>query len=84
MEIRFAYTEANVCLKIQKITSCKTKLQHKKTLNLWPFLWMGFNCLIVIEPLRGGDILFLLGTQLMALGRMKGGVDLGATQWFRI
>ena len=44
----------------------------------------GVHCLIVIEPLRGGDILFFLGTQLMALGRMKGGVDLGATQWFRI
>ena len=45
---------------------------------------MGFNCLIVIEPLRGDSFLFFLDTQLIALGRMKGGVDLGATQWFRI
>ena len=26
MEIRLVYTEANVCVKIQKIMSCKTKL----------------------------------------------------------
>ena len=41
-----------------------------------------------LEPLRGGSLLFTIqspgvpGTQLIDLGRMKGWVDLGATQWF--
>ena len=29
----------------------------KKTLY-GPFLWMGFNCLMAAEPLRGGSLLF--------------------------
>ena len=34
------------------------KLNIKKT--LWPFLLMGFNCLKVIEPLRGDSLLFTI------------------------
>ena len=42
-----------------------------------PFLWMGFNCLMTTEPLRGDSLLFIIqfpgipGTQLIDLGRMK-------------
>ena len=41
-----------------------------------------------LEPFRGGSLLFttkspeIPGTHFMDLGRMKGSVDLGATQWF--
>ena len=41
-----------------------------------------------LEPLRGGNVLFTTkflevpGTHFIDLGRMKGGVDLGATQRF--
>ena len=41
-----------------------------------------------LEPLRGGSLLFttkfpeIPGTHFIDLGRMKGWVDLGATQWF--
>ena len=41
-----------------------------------------------LEPLRGGSLLFITkfpespGTHFIDLGRMKGWVDLGATQWF--
>ena len=46
--------------------SIKIKLVHSFTIvilflkkNLYgPFLWMGFNCLKAIEPLRGGSLLF--------------------------
>ena len=30
-----------------------TKTDSKKTKTLWPFLWMGFNCLKGTESLRG-------------------------------
>ena len=49
---------------------------------------MGINCLKDIEPLRGGSLLFtsrfpgVPRTQLPNFRRMKGWVDLGATQWF--
>ena len=49
---------------------------------------MGFNCLKATEPLRRDSLLFttrspgLPGTQLVNLRRMKGRVDLGATQRF--
>ena len=42
-----------------------------------PFLWMGFNCLKAIEPLRGDGLLFLTTSQetpdthLIDVGRMK-------------
>ena len=61
--------------------------QSKKKLY-GPFLWMGFNCLKATEPLWGGSLLFttkfpeIPGTHLINLGRVKGWVDLGATQWF--
>ena len=41
-----------------------------------------------LEPLRGGSLLFttkfpeIPGTHFIYLGRMKGWVDLGATQWW--
>ena len=41
-----------------------------------------------LEPLQGGSLLFttkfpeISGTHFTNLGRMKGWVDLGATQWF--
>ena len=53
-----------------------------------PFLWVGFNCLKATEPLQGDSLLFttkfpeIPGTHLIDLGRIKGWVDLGATQWF--
>ena len=50
---------------------------------------MGFNCLMVAtELLRGRSLLFttkspgVAGTHLIELGRIKGWVYLGATQWF--
>ena len=49
---------------------------------------MGFNYLKATEPLRGDSFLFTIkfpdipGTHLIDLGRMKGRVDLGATEWF--
>ena len=53
-----------------------------------PFLWMGFNCLKATEPLLWCSLLFTTkftespGTHLMDLGRMKGWINLGTTQWF--
>ena len=41
-----------------------------------------------LEPIQGGSLLFtttfpeIPGTHFINLGRMKGWVDLGATQWF--
>ena len=49
-----------------------------------PFLWMGFNCLKAIEPLRGGSLLFPSKFPESQLRRMKGWVNLGVTQWFWI
>ena len=51
-------------------------------------LWMGFNCLMATEPLRGDSLLFTTqfpgvpGTHLINFRRMKGRVNLVATQWF--
>ena len=51
-----------------------------------PFYGWGSTALR-LEPLRGGNLLFtnkfpeILGTHSIDLGRMKGWVDLGATQW---
>ena len=41
MEIRLAYTETNVCVKIPKIMTSKIILQHKKNLTLLPFFMDG-------------------------------------------
>ena len=49
---------------------------------------MGFNCPKATEPLRGDSLLFsteslgALGTHLIDLRIMKGGVDFGVNQWF--
>ena len=49
---------------------------------------MGFNCLKVTKPLRGGSLLFTTqssgvpGTHLINPATMKGSVDLRATQQF--
>ena len=53
-----------------------------------PFLLMGFNCLKVIELLRGNSFLFtarslgVSGTHSVDHGRMKYKVGLGATECF--
>ena len=61
----------------------------EKSFKLYgPFIWMGFNYLKATEQLGGGSLLFtnkfpeIPGTHLIKLRRMKGQVDLGATQWF--
>ena len=52
------------------------------------FLWMGFKTASRLEPLWGGSLIFttkfseIPGTHFIDLRRMKGWVDLGATQWF--
>ena len=52
-----------------------------------PFCGWGSTALR-LEPLRGGSLLFttklpeIPGTHFIKLRRMKGWVDLGATQWF--
>ena len=49
---------------------------------------MGFNCLKAAESQREGSLHFITsfpeipGTHLIDHSRMKGLVDLGATQWF--
>ena len=61
-------------------------LLKKKLYGL--FLWMGFNCLKATQSLQGDSLLFptgspgLPGTHLVDLRRIKGWVDLGATQQF--
>ena len=46
------------------------------------FLWIGFNCLNAMEPLRGHILLFTTkspgvpGTHFIKLGRMEGWVHL--------
>ena len=51
-----------------------------------PVLWTRFNCLKTTEPLRGGSLPFttkfpeIPNTHFINLGRMKGWVDLRATQ----
>ena len=61
-------------------------LKKKKKLY-GPFLWMRLTT-SRLEPLWGGSLLFttkfpeIPGTHFIDLGRMKGWVDLGATQWF--
>ena len=57
----------------------------KKT--LWPLFMDGVQ-LPRLEPLRGGSLFFntkfpeIPGTYFIDLGRTKGWVDLGSTQWF--
>ena len=57
--------------------SCKVLVLKKPH---GPFLWMGFNCLKVKEPLWGDSLLFTIkfpenhGTHFIDLGRKKGWV----------
>ena len=61
---------------------------RQKTLNFMaPFYGRGSTA-SRLEPLQGGSLLFttkfpeISGTHFTDLGRMKGWVDFGATQWF--
>ena len=53
-----------------------------------PFYGWGSNCLRATKPLWGDSFLYTAkspdfpGTHLIDLKKMKGSVDLGATQWF--
>ena len=64
-----------------------TKWKLLKKNFMAPFLWMGLNCLKARVTSRG-SLLFtttfpeISGTYFTNLGRMKGWVNLGATQWF--
>ena len=55
-----------------------------------PFLWMGFHCVKATEPQRGDSLLCTTkypgasSIHLIHLGRMKGWVNLGVTEWFWI
>ena len=59
----------------------------KKTKTLWTIYGWGSTA-SRLKPLRGGYLLFVTkfpeipGTHFIDLGRMKGWVDFGATQWF--
>ena len=66
----------------------KLKTQTSVIMQLNPFLWMGFNCLNALWGATSrGSLLVItkfpefLGTHFTYLRRMKGWVDLGATQW---
>ena len=67
-------------------TSSLKKTFWKKT--LWPLLWMGFNCLKATEAIPEDSLLFTThptvvpDTHLIDLKRMKGWVDVQATQLF--
>ena len=64
----------------------KKKTSKRKLYGL--FLCMGFNCFKATEPLRVDSLLFTIqfpagpGTQLIDIERIKGRINLGATQWF--
>ena len=75
---------------VKRSLTCSIKSVVKKKKKIYgPFLWMGFNCLKATdESPRGDSLLFTThypgvpGGHLIDLGRMKGWIDLGATQWF--
>ena len=63
-------------------------LFFKKNNNLMaPFYGWGSTALR-LEPIQGGSLLFtnkspeIPGSHFIDLGRMKGSVDVGVTQWF--
>ena len=82
MEIRLVYTEANVCVKTQKIMSCKTKLQHKRTSTLCMAYLYGWGSTVpgLQSTMRRQFTFYHLvprfagfpGTQSIDLGRIKG------------
>ena len=53
-----------------------------------PFIYRWGSNASSLQPLRGGSLLFTIqfseipGTHFIDIGKMKGRVDLGATQWF--
>ena len=61
---------------------------QKKLKTLWLLFYGWGSTASRLQPLRGGSLLFTIqfpeipGTHFIDLGRMKGWVDLGATQWF--
>ena len=73
----------------------RENLRQKPFFKCWswtkfmtPFYGWGSNASRRLEPLRGGSLLFtakfpeIPGTQFFHLGRMKGWVEIGATQRF--
>ena len=70
----------------ETMTVKKKKKTLKKT--LWPLFHGWGSTASRLQPLRGGSLLFttkfpeIPGTHFINLGRMKGSVNLGATQWF--
>ena len=74
--------------KISEIGFVPKGYTFKKKTALWPLFMMGFTTASRLEPLWGGSLLFITkfseipGTHFINLWRMKGWVDLGATQWF--
>ena len=69
---------------IATLSISKRHMWNLKKKTLYPFLWMGFNCLKATEPLQRNSLLFttkipeIPGTHLINLGRKKGWVG----QWF--
>ena len=67
----------------------KSVIQTSASKKLYgPFLWMGLHCLKATGPLWGDSLLLTTKsprvsvTHFIHLGRMKGWVNLGATEWF--
>ena len=87
------FTLKRMCVKrYKKSWAAKLNCSIKKTLTLWPLFMDGVQ---LSQGCRATTrrqfpfyhsvprILGVPGTPLIALGRMKDWVDLGATQWFR-
>ena len=86
-------TKAGWCYRLEGCSEIQTMNLYSKlillTLEFYGhFLWMGFNCLMARATSRRQFtfyhhwVLEIPGTHFSDLGRMKGWVDLGATQWF--
>ena len=67
----------------------KSVIQNSTSKKLYGlFLWMGLHCLKATGPLWGDSLLLTTKspgvsvTHFIHLGRMKGWVNLGATEWF--
>ena len=75
------YDEGSFCVMISSVEYLK------KNNFMAPFYRWGSTA-SRLQPLRGGSLVFTIqfpeipGTHFINLGRMKGWVDLGATQWF--
>ena len=70
------------------IEICYTAFSALKKNFMAPFYYGWGSTVSRLQPLRGGSLLFTTKfpeipvTYFIDLGRMKGWVDLGATQWF--